>query len=153
MKVHELFEKVNDKIFYTNFDASKDILGGAYKLIARAGYVRMGSPNKYKSHMFEIRVKTAKGSEVGYANFQQHKDHLEAESIKIEPAHREKGIATEIYKFVRELGNDIQPSKLQTGMGKQLWSKIDHSTGERKKTPEEIKRENNNRERHDSDFL
>jgi hypothetical protein len=38
-------------------------------------------------------------------------------------------------------------------MGKQFWSKVDHSTGERKKTPEEIKRENNARERDDSDFL
>lgn len=132
MKLSDLSEKVNDKIFFTNFDASKEILDGKYKLVARAGYVRMGSPNKYKSHMFEIRVRTAKGTEVGYANFEQHEDHLEAESIKIEPAHRQKGIASEIYKFVRELGNDVQPSKLQTGMGKLLWSKIDHSTGQRK---------------------
>ena len=132
MLLHDLNEKVNDKIFYTNFDASKDILDGKYKLVARAGYVRMGSPNKYKSHMFEIRIRTAKGTEIGYANFEQHEDHLEAESIKIEPAHRQKGIASEVYKFVRELGNDVQPSKLQTGMGKLLWSKIDHSTGQRK---------------------
>lgn len=132
MLLSDLNEKVNDKIFYTNFDASKEILDGKYKLVARAGYVRMGSANKYKSHMFEIRVRTAKGTEVGYANFEQHEDHLEAESIKIEPAHRQKGIASEIYKFVRELGNDIQPSKLQTGMGKLLWAKIDHSTGQRK---------------------
>ena len=128
----ELTEKINDKIFYTNFDASKEILGGKYKLVARAGYVRLGSPNKFKSHKFEIRVRTAKGTEVGYANFEQSGEHLEAESIKIDPEHRQKGIATEIYKFVRELGNDIQPSKLQTGMGKLLWSKIDHSTGTRK---------------------
>ncbi len=127
-----LNEKVNDKIFYTNFDASKEILGGAYKLVARAGYVRMDSPNKFKSHKFEIRIRTAKGTEVGYANFEQFDDHLEAESIKIDPAHRQKGIATEVYKFVRELGNDVKPSKLQTGMGKLLWAKIDHSTGERK---------------------
>jgi hypothetical protein len=132
MKVHELFEKVNDKIFFTNFHKEKEVLDGKYKLVATAGYVRMGAPNKYKSHMFKIDVKTAKGSSVGYANFEQHDDHLEAESIKIEPAHREKGLASEVYKFVRELGNDVKPSKLQTGMGKQLWAKIDHSTGQRK---------------------
>ena len=132
MKLSELNEKVNDKIFYTNFGESKSILDGKYILKARAGYVKIDSPNKFKSHKFEIKIYTAKGSEIGYANFEQFGDHLEAESIKIEPAHRQKGIATEVYKFVRELGNDIQPSKLQTGMGKQLWSKIDHSTGQRK---------------------
>lgn len=149
MKISELVEKVNDKIFYTNFSDSKSILDGKYTLKARAGYVKMTSPNKFKSHKFEIKIYTAKGADVGYANFEQFEDHLEAESIKIDPAHRQKGIATEVYKFVRELGNDIQPSKLQTGMGKQLWSKINHSTGSRKERQEQ----NNKRERHDSDFI
>lgn len=130
--LYKLSEKVNDKIFLTNFRKEKEILNGAYKLIATAGYVKLHAKNKYKSHMFKIVIKTLKGADVGYANFEQYEDHLEAESIKIEPAHRQKGIATEVYKFVRELGNDIKPSKLQTGMGKQLWAKIDHSTGQRK---------------------
>lgn len=132
MLVADLFEKVNEKIFFTNFHKEKEILDGKYKLVATAGYVRMGAPNKFKSHMFKVVVKTTKGTEVGYANFEQFDDHLEAESIKIDPAHREKGLASEVFKFVREIGNDVKPSKLQTGMGKLLWSKIDHSTGIRK---------------------
>ena len=153
MKIAELFEKVNDKIFWKDFEKDKVILDGAYKLSARCGWIKITSKNPYKSEQFRITAKTAKGAEVGWVNFEKHGDHLEALDLAIQPAHRGKGIATEMYKFARELGNDIAPSKLQTGMGKQFWSKIDHSTGERKKSAEEIKRENNARERHTSDFL
>jgi hypothetical protein len=51
---------------------------------------------------------------------------LEAKELAIQPEHRRKGIATEMYRFARELGNDITPSRLQTDMGKQFWNK-DHS--------------------------
>lgn len=153
MKISELFERVNDKIFWKDFEKDKEILDGSYALSARCGWIKISAKNPYKSDQFRIVAKTKKGVEVGWVNFEKHDDHLEALDLSIQPAHRGKGIATEMYKFARELGNDIKPSKLQTGMGKQFWSKIDHSTGERKKTPEEIKQENNKRERHDSDFL
>ena len=119
-------EKVNDKIFYTDFKKEKDILDGAYKLVATCGWVGYGSKPGYKSEQFRIVAKTAKGAEVGWVNFEKKDDHLEALDLSIQPAHRRKGIASEMYKLARECGNDIAPSKLQTGMGKQFWNK-DHS--------------------------
>lgn len=127
MKVAELFEKVNDKIFWQDFSENKMILDGAYKLEARCGWIKINAPNKYKSEQFRITAKTAKGAECGWVNFEKKGDKLEALDLSIQPAHRRKGIATEMYKFARELGNDIAPSSLQTGMGKQFWSKHDHS--------------------------
>lgn len=146
MKLSELFEKVNDKVFWKNFHEEKMVLGREYKLVAMAGWIKINAKNQFKSEQFRIVAKTAKGAEVGWVNFEVKNDKLEALDLAIQPAHRRKGLATEMYKFARELGNDIAPSSLQTGMGKEFWSKIDHSTGQRKA-------ENQARERHDSDFL
>lgn len=126
MKVAELFEKVNDKIFWTDFSRTKTILDGQYKLSASAGYVGYGAKPNFKSTQFRIVAKTSNGAEIGWVNFENVDDKLEALDLVIQPAHRRKGIATEMYKYARELGNDIAPSKLQTGMGKEFWHK-DHS--------------------------
>lgn len=132
MKVSELFEKINDKIFWSDFEQDKVVLDGAYKLKARCGWISINAKNKYKSEQFRITAVTSKGSEVGWVNFEKHGDKLEALDLSVQPAHRQKGLASAMYAFARELGNDLAPSRLQTGMGKQFWSKIDHSTGERK---------------------
>lgn len=127
MKIDEFItERVNDKVFYTDFLQKKEILDGAYILTATAGWVGYGNKN-YKSDQFRIVARTSKGAEVGWVNFENKDDKLEALDLSIQPAHRRKGIATEMYKFARELGNDIAPSKLQTSMGKQFWSQKDHS--------------------------
>lgn len=121
-----LLDKVNDKVFYTDFHREKKILDDAYTLIATAGYVGYGAKEGFKSNQFRIVAKTTKGVECGWVNFENKDGKLEALDLSIQPAHRRKGIATEMYKFARELGNDIAPSRLQTGMGKQFWNK-DHS--------------------------
>lgn len=126
LEQNKVKESVNDKIFYTDFHKEKKILDGDYTLVATAGYVGYGSKPGFKSTQFRIVAKTSKGSEIGWVNFEKKDDSLEALDLSIQPEHRRKGVATEMYKFARELGNSIAPSKLQTGMGKQFWNK-DHS--------------------------
>lgn len=138
MNVAELFEKVNDKIFWSDFHKEKEILDGQYKLVAMHGWIKMNAKPANKSDQFRIVARTNKGVECGWVNFEKHDDKLEALDLSIQPAHRRKGIATEMYKFAREIGNDIAPSRLQTGMGKQFWSKIDHSTGKKERGAEEF---------------
>lgn len=127
MKIKELLEKVNDKIFWSDFRKEKTIqLDKEYLLVATAGYIGYGAKPGFKSTQFRIVAKH-KGAEIAWVNFEQHDGKLEALDLSVQPASRRKGIATEMYKFARELGNDIAPSKLQTGMGKIFWSKKDHS--------------------------
>lgn len=130
MKINELLEKVNDKIFYTDFKKEKDILDGEYHLVATCGYVGYGSKPGFKSKQFRIVAKTKNGVEIGWVNFENKDDALEALDLSIQPAHRRKGIASQMYKFARELGNDIRPSSLQTSMGKLFWSKKNHAVDE-----------------------
>jgi len=42
-------------------------------------------------------------------------------NISVWNEYQKKGIATAVYKFVRELGNDIKPSTTQTDAGKAMW--------------------------------
>ena len=119
-------EKINDKIFWSDFREDKSILDGEYTLVATHGWIKLNAKPAHKSEQFKITAK--KGNvEVGWVNFEKYGEHLEALDLSIQPAHRRKGIATEMYKFARELGNDIKPSRLQTGMGKQFWAEKDHS--------------------------
>ena len=124
--MHELLERVNEKLFWQGTEETKPIMDGEYVLTARAGYVKLGAKPAYKSEQFRIEAKTKKGVHVAWVNFENKDGALEALDLFVEARHRRKGIATEMYKFARELGNDIRPSSKQTGLGKQFWSR-DHS--------------------------
>lgn len=125
MRVHDLFEAVNKDVFWASFKKEKEILNGKYKLVASAGYIEHGAANPYKSKQFKITAFN-KNKQIALVNFEVKDNNLEAIDITVDAAHRRKGIATEMYKFARELGNDIQRSEKQTALGKKFWSK-DHS--------------------------
>lgn len=126
MKLKELFETVNDELFWEGYEKTKNILNSEYTLKAKAGYVKIDAKVKFKSEQFRIEVTDRGGKLVGWVNFEKVNDKLEALDLYVNAKHRRRGIATEMYRFARELGNDITPSSKQTGMGKIFWSK-DHS--------------------------
>jgi hypothetical protein len=127
MKTRELLERVNEKLFWQGFEKTKSVLDGEYILMARAGYVKLGAVPSYKSEQFRIEAKTKKGVHVAWVNFENKDGFLEALDLFVEARHRRKGIASEMYRFARELGNDVRPSSKQTGLGKQFWSVRDHA--------------------------
>jgi len=126
MKLSELIESVNKKVFMQGFEQEREILGGKYKLVAKHGYLPYTTPQTRESKQFRIEAKTAKGALIGWVNFEIINDNHEALDLSVNEKHRQKGIATEMYKFARDLGNTIKPSSKQTAMGKKFWNK-DHS--------------------------
>lgn len=126
MKVCELFETVNKKVFMQGFEQEREVLVGKYKLVAKHGYLPYTTPQTHYSKQFRIEAKTAKGVMVGWVNFENVDDNLEALDLSVAESHRRKGIASEMYKFARDLGNTIKPSSKQTASGKKFWNK-DHS--------------------------
>lgn len=124
MKVAELFEAVNVKVFKPGFEQTKELPGGKYKLVAKPGYVKI---DQKQSDQFRIEVQTMRGTQLGWVNFVQNGDELEALDLNVDKQFRRRGLATEMYKFARELGNTIVPSGKQTALGKAFWSKKDHS--------------------------
>jgi hypothetical protein len=118
------YESVNDEVFKYGFRQKKNILGDKYTLIASSGWTKNSGDD---SEEFKITAKDEQGVEIGWVTFKESNDKLEAFDLSILPMHRRKGIASEMYKFARELGNDIAQSTLQTELGKKFWSQKDHS--------------------------
>jgi ribosomal protein S18 acetylase RimI-like enzyme len=114
-----LAETVDKKLFFKGSESKKTVLY-KYDLLAKAGYVKLGA--KFKSEQFRIEARTKKGELVGWVNFEEKNDKLEALDLHVDPKHRRKGLATEMYKFAKELGNDINPSDKQTALGKLFWA-------------------------------
>lgn len=111
------YESVNADIFTKGFRKEKSIPNSNFRLIASCGWINKGDVSD------ELKVTAMDGrTEAGYATFKINKDSLEAHDLQIKPMFRRKGIASEIYKFVEELGNTIKPSNLQTSDGKKFWS-------------------------------
>lgn len=126
MRLEELCESVNKKVFMQGFEQEREILDGKYKLVAKHGYLPYTTPQTHISKQFRIEAKTAKGVMVGWVNFENIDDNLEALDLDVADRHQRKGIATEMYKFARDLGNTIKASPKQTALGKKFWNK-DHS--------------------------
>ena len=126
MKLADLFETVNKKVFTQGFEQERPILDGEYTLVAKHGYLPYTKPQTMNSKQFRIEAKTKKGVVVGWVNFENVDDNLEALDLGITEKHRRKGLATAMYKFARDLGNTIKASPKQTALGKKFWDK-DHS--------------------------
>lgn len=118
----KLTEVLNKAVFRLGFEKSKPILDGKYLLKAMPGrftYV----PGKFVTETDQFRIEAYKGKTlVGWVNFENKGDHLEALDLVVTKEHRRKGIATEMYKFAKELGNDIKASDKQTSLGKAFWN-------------------------------
>lgn len=122
-------EKVNDDIFWKGFERKKEIETkmGTFTLVAKAGYIELHADPAFKSKQFRIEVLNTFGAMVGRVNFIEKDGKLEAIDAMVEKKFRRMHLATEMYKFARELGNDINKSDKLTPMGQSFWSKIDHS--------------------------
>ena len=61
---------------------------------------------------------------VGGVEFWIHTNHLESGDTWVLDDYQGLGIAKNMYMFAHELGNDIEPSEVQTGPGQALWHSI-----------------------------
>ena len=123
MRVDEI---INQSIFRRGFEKTKEILDGKFTLVAKHGYIQYSSTKKINVST-QFRIEAYKGKEqVAWVNFEPHGENLEALDLVVTEKYRRLGIATEMYKFAKELGNSIIPSSKQTALGKAFWNK-DHS--------------------------
>jgi hypothetical protein len=139
-----LMEKINQKIIDPDFKAEKvvDIPSvGELRLVA-SGMKVVGAPQ------FNISVKKDDGKNIGYFRFvvadyeknpknmfgfkvkSKLDPYVVGGSVSVWDQYQKKGIATAVYKFVRELGNDIKPSSMQTDAGKSMWRSFEKNVDE-----------------------
>lgn len=120
MKSNEFItDAINPEGFKRGFERTKPF--GKYMLIATPGEMPY-IPGKKARVSDQFRIEAYDGKEkVGFTNFQVIDDHLEAIDVIVKKGYRRQGIASAMYEFAQELGNDIQPSSMQTPDGKAFW--------------------------------
>ena len=136
-------EYVNKDTVTPGFKKEKWIMGGKYKLVATA----RDRKNDKDVEGLIIRVIDPKDTsvfrpgEVGSVRLIVKGDGsyddraLSASLLGVDDDHQRKGLASAMYQFARELGNDIMPSNSQTDMGKAFWQ---GGAGVGKDFPEEL---------------
>jgi GNAT superfamily N-acetyltransferase len=123
-------ETINSAILNKKFK-HKQVIGN-YTYMATAEDFE-GSPllwikayhgNKEIGHiLFEIIVRSPGGRRKPSA------DYLESGGTEVDPAYRNKGIASTMYAYAKMLGNDIQASYNQTSQGQAMWKAWEKSGG------------------------
>lgn len=125
-------EAVNSEVFKRGFTKTKSFTGKngiEYSLVATHGALPY-IPGKKAKESDQFRIEAlANGTLVGWVNFKITDSgfgpknlRLEAIDVKINKPHTRKGVASAMYKFAEELGNDIMPSSMQTPDGKAFWA-------------------------------
>lgn len=66
--------------------------------------------------LFEIIVRSPGGKRDPSA------DYLESGGTEVDPAYRNKGVASTMYAYAKMLGNDVRPSYNQTSQGQAMWA-------------------------------
>ena len=129
MKSRDIVEKVNDATVTPGFYAEKPIMGGRYIIKARAKEVEGMSPallvsvhdprNPHRGSGFLERE--GMGGIASFRFIARPDGYMYSSSSGVDPRYQRQGIATEVYRFVRGLGNSVKPSKLQTDQGRAMW--------------------------------
>lgn len=104
---------INPEVFQKGFQKLKQLADGTWLRAYGTGADFRIEASK-NSHTLGEAIFDAKPGQVPTAN-------LEAFHTAVNREARGKGLATEIYKFASELGNDVQASDVQTQQGRAMW--------------------------------
>lgn len=116
-------ETINSAILNPRFKHKQKI--GDYTYTATAEdfegepllWIKAYDGNKEIGHiLFEIIVRSPGGRRMPSA------DYIESGGTEVDPAYRNKGVASTMYAYAKMLGNDIRASYNQTRQGKAMWA-------------------------------
>ena len=139
-------EKINPSVVEKDFKAEKTID------IKDIGPIKLQAYNISTDHpqQFKVDVINPAGDKIGYFRFivldyipepkykvfsmfkKKNDPYVVAGNVSVWADYQKKGIATEVYKWIKSMGNDIKPSSTQTAAGKAMWRGF-----EKEKTVEE----------------
>jgi GNAT superfamily N-acetyltransferase len=120
---HTMAETINSAILNKRFRHKQVIGDYTYKASVE---MFMGEPllsikaydgDREIGHiLFEIIVRSPGGKRDPSA------DYIESGGTEVDPAYRNKGVASTMYAYAKMLGNDVRPSYNQTSQGQAMWA-------------------------------
>lgn len=128
-----LSERVNLDVFSpgTQLEKTVDIPGIGSVILKLSG-----KPASMDIPYIQIQAYAPDGDEVGYFRFHvfglDTTPYVTAGNIRVHREYQRRGVATAVYQWMRELGNDIKPSTSRTDQGRAMWSGFEkkHSLAE-----------------------
>jgi GNAT superfamily N-acetyltransferase len=131
MRAHELTtEKVNPDTTKQGFKDQQVVNNGAWLIRAEGQEQQYGTHTANVLHV-QVVTNNNRKEELAWAKFlvKQRPDdaeqYLESVYTFVAPEHRGQGLAKLMYQYANGLGNDIQPSRLQTDLGRGMWQGLD----------------------------
>jgi GNAT superfamily N-acetyltransferase len=122
-------EKIDPRILEPDFAHEKTVIIRGEPYVLRASTL-----NSRMVPQIRIEAIAPNGKSVGYVRFVVHnadqrpgwfrradEPYLSAGNLSVWNDYQRRGIASAMYNFARELGNDIQPSGTQTDQGRAFW--------------------------------
>lgn len=143
MRFRELTtEKVNSDTTQTGFRDQQVVNQGHWVITAEGQTQRYP---KFTANVLHIRVLTNDETrkELAWAKFlvrqrlEDGEKYLESTYTFVDPEYRGQGLARIMYQYANSLGNDIQPSRLQTDLGKTMWQGLNKTI----KQPAKLKKD------------
>lgn len=141
MRAHEFVrEKISPETTETGFKDQRDIADGRYRLVATGhNTVYRDRPvNMLKVDLFdnELERNIAWVEFIVQTREQDQEPHLVSTSTYVRPEYRNQGLAKIMYQYANSIGNDIEPSRLQTQAGKNMWKGLTKSVKQLPPLPE-----------------
>jgi len=124
MRANEFLpEKINFDSLEPGKEYHKSILNGKYHLYAKTKDDPSIAPGiiVYVTDKDEPKLRNTLDA-IGYGRYIPKGDNLEVSFVNVKQNHQRQGIASAMYNFVRELGNDIAPSSSQSNDAKAFWA-------------------------------
>ncbi|CAB4137811.1 NAT_SF domain containing protein [uncultured Caudovirales phage] len=123
-------EKVNADTVQQGFRDQQTVNNGQWLIRAEGQEQQYGS---HTAHVLHVQVVTNNNrkEELAWSKFlvKQRPDdaeqYLESVYTFVDPKYRGQGLAKLMYQYANSLGNDIQPSQLQTDLGRGMWQGLD----------------------------
>jgi GNAT superfamily N-acetyltransferase len=109
---NELNETINPDVFNPAFNDTQIFDGLTY----RATGIEIN-----RKEYFQVKVLDDNYQQIGLAKFRPSKNGLVSAVTSLKPEYQGRGIARNIYAYVRMLGNTIVPSRNQLPPGKAMW--------------------------------
>jgi hypothetical protein len=130
-------EKVNPLTVNKGFRQEKTILDGRYRLVA-TGEDREGL--KYLViRAYPADLDAVSNNEVGFVLLRLHEPkkpneeaYLKATMVRVSERHQKQGIASAMYDYAEELGNDLMKSDNLLPDGQALWAARDRKKNDSK---------------------
>lgn len=124
-------EKVAASTAETGFKHSELANNGAWTLSAEGDTRQYGT---HTANVIHIKVTDTKtNDELAWVDFlvktrkADGEQYLESVYTHVNPQYRGQGLAKLMYQYANSMGNDIQPSDLQTDLGKGMWKGLNRS--------------------------